>query len=111
VSGASAQDTSRGLAVSAEPSGYDGRAALGPVDRQRPGETVAGFLAAAAITVSAVAMVYRPVRLAPCALLVALVAVALGGRHARLSAFAVAAATVGWLVGMTVAVITEKPLF
>jgi hypothetical protein len=87
---------------------FDGR---GELDRGRTGETVAGFLAAASITVSALAIVYRPVRLAPFALVVAFVAVAIGGRHARLAAFAVAAGAVGWFVGMTIAVLTGKPLY
>jgi hypothetical protein len=72
---------------------------------------VAGFLAAASIALSFVAMVYRPVRLAPFALVVAFIAVGLGGRHARLAAFAVAIGVIGWLVGMTVAVLAEKPLW
>lgn len=56
-------------------------------------------------------MVYRPIRLAPFALLVAFIAVAIGGRHERLASFAVAIAALGWLVGMTVAVLTENPLW
>jgi hypothetical protein len=83
-----------------------------PVERTRPGEAVAGFLAAASIAVSAVAIVYRPVRLVPFALVIAFIAVGLSsGRHARLAAFAVAAGAVAWLVGMTIAVLTEKPLY
>jgi hypothetical protein len=72
---------------------------------------VAGFLAAASIALSFVAMVYRPVRLAPFALVVAFIAVGLGGRHARLAGFAVAIGVLGWLVGMTAAVLAEKPLW
>ncbi|HEV8603661.1 MAG TPA: hypothetical protein VGQ68_09750 [Gaiellaceae bacterium] len=82
-----------------------------PLDRQRPGETVAGFLAAISLTASAVATVYRPVRLAPFAILVAIVAAGLGGRHARLAAFAVAVGSVCWLVGMAVAVLTSRPIY
>jgi hypothetical protein len=78
----------------------------------RPAETVAGFLAAASIAVSVIAMVYRPVRLAPVALLVAFIAVALSDRRfSRLAAFAVAIGAVGWLVGMTIAVLAEEPLY
>ena len=78
----------------------------------RPAETVAGFLAAASIAVSVIAMVYRPVRLAPVALIVAFIAVALSDRHfSRLAAFAVAVGALGWLIGMTVAVLTEEPLY
>jgi hypothetical protein len=57
-------------------------------------------------------MVYRPVRLAPVALLVAFIAVGLSERHfSRLAAFAVLIGALGWLIGMTVAVLTEEPLY
>jgi hypothetical protein len=96
--------------VSTRPAEYDGRE-RSPVERSRPGEAVAGFLAAASIALSFVAMVEKPVRLAPFALVVAFIAVALGGRHQRLASAAVAIGVLGWLVGMTVAVATENPLY
>jgi hypothetical protein len=83
-----------------------------PVERTRPGEAVGGFLAAASIAISTVAMVYKPVRVVPFALVIAFVAVALTHeRHARLAAFAVVVGALAWLVGMTVAVLTESPLY
>jgi cell division inhibitor SulA len=83
-----------------------------PVERTRPAEAVGGFLAAAAIAISAVAIVYRPVRLAPFALVIAFVAVGLTReRHARLAAAAVVVGAIGWVVGMTVAVLTGRPLY
>jgi hypothetical protein len=81
------------------------------VGRERPAETVAGFLATAAIFAGLVALVYRPARVAPAAILVALVANAIGGRHARLAALALAVAAVCFVAGMTIAVATETPLF
>lgn len=84
---------------------------VSPVERGRPGEAVAGFLAAAALFAGLVAVVYRPVRIAPFALLVALVAAGMGGRHQRLAALAVAVVTIGWVLGMTIAVITERPVY
>lgn len=82
------------------------------VERTRPAEAVGGFLAAAAITLSLVAVVYRPVRLVPFALVIAFVAVALTReRHARLAAAAVVVGALGWLAGMTVAVLTGRPLY
>jgi hypothetical protein len=80
-------------------------------DRQRPAESVAGFLAALSMTASLLAVVYRPVRLAPFAILLGLIAAGLGGRYARLAAVAVVVATLGWLIGMTVAVLTSHPLY
>jgi hypothetical protein len=52
------------------------------------------------------------VRLAPFALLIAFVAAALAkDEHRKLAAFAVAAATVAWLVGMAIAVILSNPIY
>jgi hypothetical protein len=80
-------------------------------ERDRPGEVVAGFLAAAALFVGLIAIVYRPVRIAPAALVVALIAAGIGGRHQRLAALATAVVTLGWIAGMIVSVLTERPLF
>lgn len=83
-----------------------------PVERTSPAEAVGGFLAAASMALSAVAIVYRPVRLVPFALVIAFIAVGLtSGRHARLAAFAVGVGAAAWLAGMIVAVLTGKPLF
>ena len=79
--------------------------------RERPAEAVAGFLAAASVAVSAIGIAYKPVRTIPIALLVALVALAIGGRHHRLAAFAVAAGAVAFVLGMTIAVATQSALW
>jgi hypothetical protein len=81
------------------------------LERDRPAETVAGFLATAAIFAGLVALAYRPARVAPAAIVVALVANAIGGRHARLAALALAVAALGFVAGMTIAVATNTPLF
>jgi hypothetical protein len=81
------------------------------IGRGEAAETVGGFLASAAIFVSGVALVYLPGRLAPAAMVLALVAAAIGGRHSRLAAFALLAAGVAFVVGMTIAVATDRPLF
>lgn len=83
----------------------------GEATRDRPADAVAGLMAALAMTIGLVAVAYRPARLAPAAFIVALIAVGIGGRHQRLAAWAVAAAAIGWLVGMTIAVATERPVF
>ena len=81
-------------------------------DRERPAEIAAGYLAAISMTASAIALVYRPVRLAPFAILVALVAAALASeRHRKLAAAAVTFATLAWLVGMAIAVILSRPIY
>jgi hypothetical protein len=81
-------------------------------DRERPAEIAAGYLAAISMTASAIALVYRPVRLAPFAILVALIAAALAGdRNSKLAGAAVAAATLAWLVGMAIAVLFSRPIY
>ncbi len=81
-------------------------------DRASPAETAAGFLAGISLTASAIALVYYPVRLAPFAILVALVAAALAkGRNSKLAAAAVAGGTLAWLVGMAIAVLLSRPIY
>ncbi len=84
---------------------------VSPVQRDRPAETVAGFMATAAIFASLVGIVYRPVRVEPVAIFVALVAAGIGGRHQRLAGFAVAVGGVCWLLGMTIAVLAGHRLW
>ena len=80
--------------------------------RSSGAETAAGFLAAISLTASALAIFYRPVRLAPFAILIALIAVALAHeRHGRLAAAALFAASAAWLVGMAFAVLTSNPIY
>ena len=75
-------------------------------------EIVAGYLAAFSIFISGLAIVYRPVRLAPAAIALALFAAVLTGeRTQRLVQIAIFAGVVGWVLGMTAAVVTEKPLW
>ena len=81
-------------------------------DRATPGELAAGFLAAISFAASAIALVYYPVRLAPFAILVALVAVGLAReRNSKLAAAAVGAATLAWMIGMVVAVVMSRPIY
>jgi hypothetical protein len=80
-------------------------------ERARPAEALAGYMSAAAIFLAALAIVYKPLPLALAALLLSLTATGLGGRWGNLHAFAVGAATVGFVAGMTVAVVTNNPLY
>ena len=72
---------------------------------------IAGFLATAAIFAGIVGIVYYPGRVAAGAVLVAIVAAAMGGFQSRLAGFAVAIATACWLAGMIVSVVFERPVF
>jgi hypothetical protein len=81
-------------------------------DRRSPAELAAGFLAAISMTASVLALFYRPVRLAPFAILIALIAAALaGGRNSKLAGAALAVATLAWLVGMAIAVLMSRPIY
>jgi hypothetical protein len=82
-----------------------------PENRDRPIESIAGYLAAAAIFVSVIGIVYRPARLIPVAVVLALVAAGVGGRSARLAGFALAVGGLCFILGMTVAVLTGHPLY
>jgi hypothetical protein len=80
-------------------------------ERARPAEALAGYMSATAIFLAGIAIVYKPLPLSLAALLLSLTATALGGRWGSLHAFAVGAATVGFVAGMTVAVVTSNPLY
>lgn len=82
-----------------------------PVDRAGAGEIVAGYMAAAAIFIGALALIIRPLPLALASLVMALVATAIGGRFARLQAFAVGVATLSFILGMSIAVVTGRALY
>ena len=82
------------------------------LDRERPAEIVAGFLASASIFMSVVGLAYRPLRLIPLALVLAFVAAAMAsGRSRRLAAAAAGLGALCFAVGMAIAVLAEHPLF
>jgi hypothetical protein len=82
-----------------------------PYARARPAETIAGFLAAVSIFASLTGIAYRPLRLIPLAILLALIAVGIGGRAERLATWAVGIGAASFAVGMAAAVITSNPLW
>jgi hypothetical protein len=81
------------------------------LERARPAEVVAGYMSAAAIFLAAMALAVRPLPVALAALMLSLVGTAIGGRWGRLHAIAVAAATAAFVLGMTIAVLTGRPLY
>ena len=74
------------------------------------GEVVSGYLAATAIFVAALAIVHRPLVLSLAAIMLALLALIVGGGR-RLNAFAFGAATSAFVLGMAVAVLTGNALY
>jgi hypothetical protein len=79
--------------------------------RARPGEVVSGYLSALAIFASVVAVAWHPLRLSPPAILLALVAAGMAGRNRSLALAAVMIAAVCFFLGMTVSVVTSRPLW
>jgi uncharacterized membrane protein (UPF0136 family) len=79
--------------------------------RDRPADTVAGFLAALAMAGGLIAVVERPVLIGVFSIFVSFLAAALAERNQRLAALSVAVASTGWLAGMIVCVITSRPLW
>jgi hypothetical protein len=82
-----------------------------PFARSRPAETVGGFLAAASIFISCIGVAYRPLRLIPVAIVLALIATAIGGWPSRLAAWAVGIGALCFTVGLAAHVITSNPLW
>ena len=74
-------------------------------------ELVAGFLAVISMVASALAIVWEPLKVSPFAVLIALVAVGMSPRGARLPFLAVAVGTLCFIIGMTVAVTTNNPIY
>ena len=87
-------------------------------DRTSAADTIAGLLAVASIVLSGIAMGFglllqldqKPARVAPVAIILALVAARMSARHQSLALKAALFGAFAWIVGMTVAVITEGPL-
>jgi hypothetical protein len=77
----------------------------------RPSETIAGFLAAIAIFAALTGIAWHPLRLVPFAMVLSLVAAAMGGRHQRLAFAAAMIAAASFFLGMTIAVIAGTPLW
>lgn len=84
---------------------------LPQTERAGAREAVAGFIAAGALFVSLVGVVYRPARLIPAAIVVALVSARMTERHSTLAGWAVGVGIASFVIGMAIAVITENPLF
>jgi hypothetical protein len=74
-------------------------------------DTMAGFLATLSLFASALGLVWRPVRIIPFAIVIALVAARMSARNERIALYAALAGVICWTVGMTIAVVTENPLY
>ncbi len=87
-------------------------------DRHSSADVVAGLLAVSSIILSGIAMGFgllleldaRPGRTAFAAIVLALVSARLSQRYQSLALKATLVAMAAWVVGMTIAVLTENPL-
>jgi hypothetical protein len=82
-----------------------------PARMARPAELAAGFLAVLSIVGSGVAVAYRPVRVIPFAVLLALISAGMSPRGNRLALAAVLIGALCFIAGMTVAAVTRNPFF
>lgn len=73
-------------------------------------DVVAGLLAACSLALSAVALADTPAILAPAAAVLAIVAARMSTRFERLAHAAMLASVIAFILGMTLAVITENAL-
>ncbi|MBM3679282.1 MAG: hypothetical protein FJW96_15630 [Actinobacteria bacterium] len=80
------------------------------VDHRTAVDNMAGVLAAASIALSGLAFAVTPALLAPIAAIVAFVAGRMSSRNETLALAAVIISVIAFVVGMTLAVITENPL-
>ena len=74
-------------------------------------QLVADFLATFALFAGLVSLVYYPGRLGTAAVFIALFAAALGGRDRFLVPVSVGVTAVCWLLGMTLAIALDRPIF
>jgi hypothetical protein len=80
-------------------------------DRTPPSEAVAGLLASIAIFVGALELVYRPFRLAPAALILAIVATVMSREQPRVIPVAYAMIGVCFITGAALQILTHHPLY
>ena len=76
-----------------------------------PAELVAGFLSVISLAGSIIGLVWYPLRFSPFAILLALIAVAMSPKNSRLPLAAVAVGAICFVVGMTIAVATDNPIY
>jgi hypothetical protein len=80
-------------------------------DRTPPSEAVAGLLASIAIFVGALELFYRPFRLAPAALILALIATVMSREQPRVIPVAYAMIGICFITGATLQILTHHPLY
>lgn len=82
-----------------------------PAPGSSSAELTAGFLSVLSIVGSALGAVYQPVKLLPFAFLIALIATVMAPRDSKLPLVAIFFGAIAFVVGLTVAVTTNHPLY
>ena len=80
-------------------------------DRTPPSEAVAGLLATIAIFLGGLELLYPPFRLAPAALILAIVATVMSREQPKVIPVAYAMIGVCFIVGATLQILTHHPLY
>jgi hypothetical protein len=80
-------------------------------DSYSAAEAVAGLCATLAIFLGALELFYRPFRLAPVAVVLAILATAMSNRQSSLIPIAWASIGIGFIVGATLQILTHHPLY
>lgn len=78
---------------------------------RRWADPLSGLFAAMALFFSLLALAYHPLPVSVVAFALGLAAVLMSPRHERLAGIALGVAGICFVAGMTIAVITEKPLW
>ena len=82
-----------------------------PVDRMSTADVVAGFLAVVAIAAALFSLAYRPIRVDVFAVILSFVAAGMADRNRRLAGIAVVTSAACFILGLLIAILTDKPLF
>jgi len=77
----------------------------------RPTPLVAGYLAALSMAASLIGLAWHPLRLIGPAIVLAMISAAMTGRQNRLAFAAVLVAAACFFLGMTISVVTGRPLW
>jgi hypothetical protein len=80
-------------------------------ERTPPSEAVAGLLAAVAIFLGALELVYRPFRLAPAAAVLVVIATVMSREQPKTIPVAYAMIGICFIVGATLQILTHHPLY
>lgn len=82
-----------------------------PEPRTSSADLVGGLLAAASIFAGALGVIHTPIRIIPISVVLALASVRMTDRFRLLATAAVGLNILWWLLGMTVAVLTDNALY